>query len=452
MIKLPRLLDDNGNEVRRIIPGKVSITENATPLSTASIVLPREQSIPDRSYVELFVPNRSCGIFRSRIPEDVYGGSATITISLEHAICEVGDWIVQQEIKESVMSFPAAISLVFSNYRGTRWQLGRIDATDDVVCNISVSNVLTAMLSLMKQIPTYMMDFDFSTTPWTINIVRLQTVVSAEGRLSRNIVSARVRRDDSQLFTRVYLDGLPPENNEAIGHMDADTVDQYGIIETVLQANDYTEEEAMLVASTYLQTHKRPVNTVQIDGIDFSAVTGEPLDMVALGKLYRLSVQDMDEVIEEHITQLNWRDVYNDPGRVQIRLSEEAETVLRIIHEQGVSQTASSNLQNNRNSEYQSESSANARKTATGSISITVSSFTTPQEFTVNISPQMDTVNYAVLIVPDNESDTDQVMLAGFDYGIYAKTRASFKTLISIPSSSTSGLTTILLRWFAYAK
>ena len=452
MIKLPRLLDDNGNEVRRIIPGKVSITENATPLSTASIVLPREQSIPDRSYVELFVPNRSCGIFRSRIPEDVYGGSTTITISLEHAICEVGDWIVQQEIKESVMSFPAAISLVFSNYRGTRWQLGRIDATDDVVCNISVSNVLTAMLSLMKQIPTYMMDFDFSTTPWTINIVRLQTVVSAEGRLSRNIVSARVRRDDSQLFTRVYLDGLPPENNEAIGHMDADTVGQYGIIETVLQANDYTEEEAMLVASTYLQTHKRPVNTVQIDGIDFSAVTGEPLDMVALGKLYRLSVQDMNEVIEEHITQLNWRDVYNDPGRVQIRLSEEAETVLRIIHEQGVSQTASSNLQNNRNSEYQSESSANAMKTATGSISITVSLFTTPQEFTVNISQQMDTVNYAVLIVPDNESNPDQVMLAGFDYGIYAKTRGSFKTLISIPSSSTSGLTTIMLRWFAYAK
>lgn len=447
MIKLPRLLAADGTEERRIRPAKVSITEKITPLSTATMELPDQERIPDRSYVELYLPSRSAGIFRARIPDDGYG-KATTSVKLEHAVCEVGDWVITVAIKESVLSFPAALSLVFSHYRGTLWKLGTVEAYEDVVCNISVMNVLKAMLSLVAQVPTCYMDFDFSTTPWTINILRLPEEVTAEGRLSRNVISARVSRDDSQLFTRAYLAGLPAEEWEDIGHLDADTVNQYGVIETVLPEGDYTEEEAWLVANTYLERHKKPVVSVQIDGVDFSAITGESLDALRIGKLYRLAVEGVEDPIEEHITQLSWRSVYDQHGMVTIQLSAEAETAVKIIHDQTISQEASSSLSNNRQEESKADTAA---RFATGSLSITAADYTSPTDYTITISGGLSTVNYAVLIVPDNESGSAAVDLPGFDYSIFAKNRTGFTARIRIPTFP-AGVDTILLRWFATAK
>lgn len=447
-VRLPRLLDSSGGEARRINPISVKIVEKSTPLSTATMVVLKQEEIPDRSYVELFVPGRSAGIFRTRIPQNSYGGDTTVSISLEHAVCEVGDWIITKAINESVMSLPAALSLVFSHYRGTRWQLGSCASSDDVVCNINVGNVLSAILSLVAQAPKYYLDFDFGTTPWTINVVKFAESVTAEGRLSRNVVSARVQRDDSKLFTRVYLEGLPAIGDDDIGHMDADTISQYGVIETVLSAGDYTEEEAILVASTYLERHKRPRVSININGLDFYSVTGEPLDALEIGKLYRLAISDVSEPFEEHITQLQWQNVYDQPA-VTINLSEEAETAIKIIHDQGAQEKASANLSDSREKSYQEDT---AKRFATGTLSIAVSDFSSPQDFTVNISGGLSTVNYGVFVTADNESSATAVCINGLDYGVYNKSKTSFGLRVSIPPESLSGLTTVLLRWFAVAK
>ena len=446
MIKMPRLLDADGNEVRRITPVRVAITEKITPLSTATMELIDEEQIPDRSYVEMFTPSRSAGIFRARTPDNGFG-SAITSVQLEHAVCEVGDWIITQAIQESVLSFPAAISLVFSHYRGTKWQLGTIEAAEDVVCNISVGNVLTAMLSLLSQIPAYYMDFDFGAVPWKINILRLPENVTAEGRLSRNVESARVQKDDSQLFTRVYLAGLPAEGGETIGHLDSDTIGQYGVIETVLSEGDYTEAEALLVAGTYLERHKRPAISVQIDGVDFSDITGEMLDELKLAKLYRLAVQGITDPVEEHITQLTWRSVYDSP-HVTIQLSEEGETALKIIHDQSVKQAETSSLSNARE---KNNHEAEAKKYATGTLAVNVSEYSSPKTYTISTGG-LGTVNYAVLMVPDNESTDEENSLDGFTYGIFAKSRNSFKVEIRVPAASLSGMETVLFRWFAIAK
>ena len=448
MTRLPRLLDSSGNEVRRIQPISMSIVERMTPLSTATMVVPRFENIPDRSFLELYVPGRSCGVYRTRIPEGIYGDNPNISIQLEHAICEVGDWVTKYAINESVLPFPAALNLVFSQYGGSLWQIGIIEATEDVICNISVTNVLSAVLSLTKQIPQYMMTFDFTETPWKINVVRIPQNVSAEGRLSRNVISASVRWDDSQLYTRAYLAGLPVRENESIGYLDADTIDQYGVIETVLPEGDYTEAEAYLVASTYLEQHKKPTVSVSIDGIDFSSITGEELDAVSIGKLYRLAVQDLESPIEEHITSLNWRNVYQESCRVTIQLSAEPETAVKIIHSQGASQAASTSLSNTRQAEAKADTEA---RFATGSLSIVAADYTSPADYTVAISGGLSSVNYAVLIVPDNEGGSTAVELPGFDYSIYAKSRTGFKARIRIPTLP-SGVDTILLRWFAIAK
>ena len=83
-MKLPRLYV-NGAFRRIMNPTSVSINQNIVPLDTASMTLPYDEHIPARSWVELFTPYGSAGMFRARSPHDAYG-QATTTVELEHMI------------------------------------------------------------------------------------------------------------------------------------------------------------------------------------------------------------------------------------------------------------------------------------------------------------------------------------------------------------------------------
>lgn len=322
MITLPKLLDSNGDEAERLRPLSLSIYERIEPLSTANMVLMPDQTIPDRSYVELFTVNGSAGVYRSRSPKTGY--RQTNSYTLEHAICEVGDWLVRANIEKTQKTLAEAIAQVFGYYGGTRWQLGTVSAVGNVILSANYSNVLQTMNSLIAQVEGAVMQFDFSTDPWTVSVGTIPSVVSAEGRVSRNVTGAVIQKDDSNLCTRVWLAGL--QN----GYMDADTISEYGVIERKLNG-DYTASEAAIVAAAYLAKYKRPSYTVTVDGIDFSALTGEPLDRVEIGKLYRLVIPEDGVTIEQPIVTISWRDVINSPNVVTVTLSKPNTTLIDFI-------------------------------------------------------------------------------------------------------------------------
>ena len=201
-IPLPRLLNASGGTERTIHPVSVSINLNITPLSDASMILSPEESLPARGYVELFTCMGSAGVYRVRSPQDAYGMDTTMA-ELEHAIVEVGDYLVLHKYDE-MMAANTAMQTIFSHYRGTKWQLGSVSAlgTDQIAVQANYDRVLEAMLALLEQKPNCMMSFDFSTSPWTVNIVAKGTTVAAEGRLSRNVTYAKVIYDDTELCTR----------------------------------------------------------------------------------------------------------------------------------------------------------------------------------------------------------------------------------------------------------
>lgn len=322
MITLPKLLDGNGNEVARLRPLTLSITEQIVPLSTANMVLMPDQTIPDRSYVELFTVNGSAGVYRSRVPKTGY--KQTNSYTLEHAICEVGDWLVRANIEKTQKTLAEAIPQVFGYYGGDRWQLGTVSASGNVILSANYSNVLQTMNSLIAQVEGAVMQFDFSTDPWTVSVGTIPSVVSAEGRVSRNVTGAVIQKDDSNLCTRVWLAGL--QN----GYMDADTISEYGVIERKL-SGEYTASEAAIVASAYLAKYKVPSYTVTVDGIDFSALTGEPLDRVEIGKLYRLVIPEDGVTIERPIVTISWRDVVNSPEVFTVTLNRPDTTLIDFI-------------------------------------------------------------------------------------------------------------------------
>lgn len=328
-IPLPRLLDANMQEVRRLRPIFCGVTQTLKPLSTASMELQKGEIVPARSFVEMYTSAGSAGIYRSRAPQKGFGDQ-TDSVELEHAVCEIGDYLVKEEIEEETTARAAIIKL-FSHYGGSLWQLGTISPTDTVTLTADYDNVLEAILALMDQIPGYMITFDQSSLPWKLNVVARPQTVTAEGRLSRNIQSVRITEDDSDLCTRVYIEELPN------GYMDADTISTYGVVERqITSSGDITEAQAQRMASLYLQKHKKPALSVDIDAQDLAAVTGETLDKFEIGKRFRLAIPEYNVTVEEIITALNWSNVYDEPGAVTVTLAEQDETLLTFLHKQDV--------------------------------------------------------------------------------------------------------------------
>ena len=334
-MRLPRIIDTN----IELHPLSMSVNLEITPLSTVSMRLPKDENLPSRGFVEVFTPLGSAGIFRVRSPEDAYGDDITMA-ELEHAITEVGDYLVKDEYSE-MMSASTAMQTVFSHYGGNRWQLGDVSAlgSGNIALEVNYERVLDAMLGILEQKPDCMMQFNFSTTPWTVSVVLRDTTVSAEGRLSRNVRSARVITDDTELCTRIYYK-IPSTDSEGEPisvwtYANADTLSTYGLVEReLLGGSGYTESEANEAAQEYLRQHKHPRITIQIDGEELSTITGEALDTFQIGKLYRLALPDYDiPSIEKCITGISWGDVFNSPESVSIRLGDEEDTVVNFLHD-----------------------------------------------------------------------------------------------------------------------
>lgn len=339
-VPLPRLLDSTFKEVRRIRPINLSLSLAITPLSYASIELPIDESLPARSLVELYSPLGSAGIFRVRAPQNAYGGdNVSTTTELEHAVVEIGDYLIRADYEE-MMPAGTAMQTIFSHYRGSLWQLGSVTAmgTKQIAVQEKHTRVLEAMLSLLDQCPDCMMSFDFSTTPWTINIVKRETTVSAEGRLSRNVSTAKITYDDTDLCTRVYYQVFSKDSqNQTVTEwrtLDADTISQYGVVERDVSIdNGYTASEAEAVASEFLRQRKNPRVSVDIEAEELSQITGEAWDTFTVGKLLRLALPDYNTTIEHNITNVSWDDVYNQPRRMTVSLADEEDTAITFLHD-----------------------------------------------------------------------------------------------------------------------
>ena len=344
MTRLPRVLDANLRESRRLHPYAESISEKIIPLSYATLDISKEEAVADRALIELYNPNGSAGIYRARLPKDDIVNDV-ISLQLEHSVAEVGDYLVKDAINEE-LSLSAAFRKVFSHYKGNLWRLGSINANETVLLNVDYENVLETLIGLLDQCPQYYMTFDFSQTPWVLNLAQKTNVITAEGRIGRNITSAVVNRDDKDLCTRAFVRGLPKpagreDDENAVGYMEADTINLHGVVEREVPGSDLTEAQARRVAENYLASHKNPKLSIEIDGIDLASVTGETLDKFLIGKRFRLAVPHKGIVLDDVITAVNWADVYNTPEVVRIVVGAEQDASIEFYKEQSSASKAS---------------------------------------------------------------------------------------------------------------
>ena len=314
-MRLPRLLDAQLNEIARLRPESLSLILNLKPLSTAVMVLPEgEASVTVRQFVELYREDKSLGLFRVASVSTAWGRHQQV--NLEHAVTTLEDSIMPVMEEEVTLPMPEALQMILNTQSEPRWQLGECDYTDTVTLAASEAVTLQALLDAADQAEGYALAFDFATSPWTLHLRRLSDTPACECRMSRNIATAAMTLDESELVTRVTSDLLPG------GYLDGPTVSQWGVITRPLETEDEDDEASALEkANAYLERHKSPAAAMEIDAVDLSALTGESIDRFSPGDLCCLALPDWHTTAEERIITLHYADLIHAPQNVRLSMS-----------------------------------------------------------------------------------------------------------------------------------
>ena len=394
-IRLPRLMSMSLVEIGRIQPDKLSYELSMSEPSTASLVMNRsEGTVIVGQFMELYETWGSLGIFRvenvettykpglwNRIMQAIGLKEASVTVTLKHAICTLEDGTIfgYHEYGGTDVPLEDVLDDLIALQPTAYWQLGTVDFDTEFQYSFeNESNLLTALLSTANPLTEeYIWDFDFSTTPWTLNLIS-PTDDICEMRLNRNADSIKVSVDRSKLVNRIYPLGYGEGVNQltiagvngGVKYLE-DTISQaaWGIVELPFPDTTITEPETLkALGQAQLDARKEPALTVVATGLDLSALTGEPLDRLLPGRMCRCPLPDYGVTVNERIISVNKKDVYRNNTSCTITLA-------------------------NKRADSVSQMSANARKTSVGELY----SQGATNQYAVNFMDNADAANPAEL-------------------------------------------------------
>lgn len=331
-VQLPRLLNSAFREAERLEVRAQSVTLSRKPLSTASLTLSDGSNVKARDYIEVYTAQGTAGIFRVTGKDSGYGGSSD-SVSLEHGICVLGDALIPGSGKFS--GTPAHVLGEIFKHQTAKlsntnlWQLGEVDAPDSMTVTVEYDNTitLTALLDLLDgDLRDYVPEFDQSSIPWTMHLRSAERTPMCEGRLGRNVKSAHVLVDDAELCTRVYADKLDG------GYMQLSDNPTWGIVARHLPLDDgMSASEVQKTCREYLEARKDPLISVEIDGRDLEAITGEPLDSFRTGRRMRLALPDYGVTVIERIETVTFSDALGQPESVRVAMANKIPDAARSI-------------------------------------------------------------------------------------------------------------------------
>lgn len=317
MTRLARVLDGDMRELRRLHPTQQSVDDRVTPLSTASLTLPEGEHTAFGEWVEVFTQNGSAGVYRVVSASETYTGEASA--ELEHGICALGDAIIPGEgtIRGTL---PEVLSTMLG-YQVVQvggaplWALGSVETDEKARFEHEGTNLLSAVLDVVPD--GYMLTFDQSALPWRLGVAKMADTAECEGRLSRNLRGVTVTVDDEDFCTRIYCNKLPSP-----GYMDGPTVGTWGVkAKTITAQENVTQDSLTAYITQYLEDHKNPRVSIECDAEDLSAITGEAIDRMDKGRIFRLALPDYGVVMEERILSVRTGSAYDDPERVRLTLA-----------------------------------------------------------------------------------------------------------------------------------
>ena len=261
----------------------------------------------------------------------------TRTVTLEHAIATLKDKILFGEIKPADISggttatAEQAVSFILA--RQSDWVIGTMARTATKPYTFNGDSLFSALEMVSSTLTECVWEYDFSSYPFTLNMMAIDNDAASEMRMDRNIRTLKKSIDRSRMYTRFY----PIGKNDL--HLDSEYVseneDLYGVIsKTETDQSKETADELYDWAMERLNRHSHPLVTVTISGEDLSEATGEPLDSFTIGKYCRIPLPEFNTSIMERVSKLNYADVIHDPETVTVTLANEVPDVATIYKQE----------------------------------------------------------------------------------------------------------------------
>lgn len=326
---LPCLLDSRMQVAAILHPIRLTVEATLSPPSSAEMVLaPDAPTINVRDFIRLWDGFHEGEVYRvSSVTQEI---GLRRVVQLEHAVMTLADDMLPS------LTYAEDVKTIFrrllSYQTRIRWEAGDVDVSDGLTLSAIAPSqtIFSALLSLLDMLPQeYCLSFDQSVWPWRLNLCRLSSQVTSEGRLRRNLSSVRITQDASQLCTRVFPYGCGQGLNRIslrtlLGrdYLDSPNVRTWGVASRSSTSDQITDAQTLKrVAERYLERHSQPNATIELQGVDLSRITGEALDAFRLGQLFRLALPDSAIFLQERIVAMRMPDMFTQPGLVTLTLA-----------------------------------------------------------------------------------------------------------------------------------
>lgn len=354
--------------------GDVSYQLIHNDLWTASFTLPTDDPknalCQAHNLVRIPDSTRDTGLYRivgMPTGEETAAGGVK-TYSLEHVMATLLDDLLfgYHEIGGPGVTTARVIAYILDRQTEKRWTLGRCDFADQYAYKFENTSLLSALLSLGSVLTEeYTWVFDTSTTPWTVNLVRVDAAPGCGIHYARNMVSIEKSMDASTLVTRLYLLGYGEGVNQltvksvngGLPYIDADTASVWGVKSSVY-ADTRIEDAATLKARglALLNRLKNPYISYTASAIDLTRLTGQDWDKHMPGKL--VAVEDGEHGIRftARIVSISKGDVRGRPGEIEIIIAnaprDAADSINTLADRMGIAELYSQGATNLYSQQY----------------------------------------------------------------------------------------------------
>ncbi|MCM3665504.1 phage tail protein [Mesobacillus subterraneus] len=328
----------------------VAILENAYDISyeksfnalwVASFSLPLDDEKNDLCkplyYVEVYDNGEYVGLFRI-IPKEttIDEGGNTVKYQCEHVLATLLDSSIFKYRQIDGLPTNESIEYVLGFQKQAHWVLGNCEITRYFSYKFENSNVLSALFSIPQPFDqAYQWTYDTTVYPWRLNLLIPDDVPTCEIREGKNLRGLTLTEDPMGIYNRIYPLGYGEGDNQltiesvngGVPYIeDSYSVAEYGIREYIWSDKKF-ENAASLKASAeaLLAKWREVIASWRISAAELSAITGEDIDKLRMGRIVRLVVPILKKTIDLRIVKESKSDVTGSPGDVQLEIGNKVE-------------------------------------------------------------------------------------------------------------------------------
>lgn len=323
---------------------KVSYEKQTNNIWSASFCLPLDDPKVDKVQLLGFVEiedndGEVIGLFRVMPSETTFSvESKEVKFECKHVLSLLMDSVMfrYHEIKKNTTT-TQVLQYLLGLQKVKHWKLGVCEFTRYFQYSWENENgLIDAIWSIPQPFDEeYMWTFDTSSYPWTINLVKPPTDVTARVWEGHNLKGFKVETNPNQTINRIYPlgqgEGVNQLNIKKVNPTgqyyveDASSIAKYGLIEYVWADTRFTDAQSLYSSTVaLLKRYKQPLVTWHIDATDLiKAVARKPGQKVP--KIDELRLDKVIQVKTNKFGKLNLRilkesksDMFGNPQDIQL--------------------------------------------------------------------------------------------------------------------------------------